>query len=399
MSSLKIYLTGLVWCLTSSAHAEWSLTEARQAAFARDAQLQWYQQQQAVIATKTAFAGQPENPTLSTTLENLGNSRLEQLDGPSMSVQYSQTWTRPSKLELREQVAGLAEQQRQLSLRQRQAEVSAEVRLCLAEWAAAVDQQQLLAEDVQVAQLQSKYTQERFRAGRTVESEAARMAALEQEAQGLLSLQRTIVEHQKGSCALLLGDLPDTPIRLPIQLTTTALPSRSLAEQMAEFEQQMRQQQAQLVQAEKQRDVTWSVGLKTFAETGDASLMLGASVPLNRVNRHQVLQIEADQQALYAQQQIPRQQRISAHQLRQVQGEYQQLHAMLLILDQQVIPSSTQSLQIAQRAYQAGKIDLLAWLEIRRSWRETQQRRIQTWLQINRVIASLERQFDPLDVY
>lgn len=121
--------------LTSSAHAEWSLTEARQAAFARDAQLQWYQQQQAVIATKTAFAGQPENPTLSTTLENLGNSRLEQLDGPSMSVQYSQTWTRPSKLELREQVAGLAEQQRQLSLRQRQAEISAEVRLCLAEWA------------------------------------------------------------------------------------------------------------------------------------------------------------------------------------------------------------------------------------------------------------------------
>lgn len=120
---------------SSSAHAEWSLTEARQAAFARDAQLQWYQQQQAVIATKTAFAGQPENPTLSTTLENLGNSRLEQLDGPSMSVQYSQTWTRPSKLELREQVAGLAEQQRQLSLRQRQAEISAEVRLCLAEWA------------------------------------------------------------------------------------------------------------------------------------------------------------------------------------------------------------------------------------------------------------------------
>lgn len=397
MSSLKIYLAVVVCTLTTPVYAEWSLEQARQAAFVRDAQLQWYQREQAIVAAKSMFAGQPDNPTISTNLENFGNSQLKQLDGPSLSVQYSQTWTRPTTLALRQQLADRAEQQRQLQIRQRQAEVSAEVRLCLAEWTAAYQQQQLLNEDLQVAQRQTKYTQERLRAGRTIESEYQRLAALEVEAQSLLTLQHSVVEYQKASCTLLMGELPETPPNLPLILGS--LPEVSLAQELAVFEQHTRQQQAALVQAEKKPDLTWSVGVKSFTQTGDAALMFGASVPLQRIDHHQVLRVEADQQLQYAQQQIPRQQQLSIHQLRQVQGEYHHLQNLLGVLDQQVIPSSTQSLQIAQRAYQAGKIDLLAWLEIRRGWREAQERRIQTQLKIHRVIANLERQFDTLNVH
>ena len=397
MSSLKIYSAVVVCIFTTPVYAEWSLEQARQSAFARDAQLQWYQREHAIVAVKSTFAGQPDNPSISTTLENLGNSRLEQLDGPSLSVQYSQTWTRPTKLALRQQLASRAEQHLQLQIRQRQAQVSADVRLCLAQWSAAYSKQQLLDQDVQIAQRQTKLTQERLRAGRTIESEYQRLAALELEAHSVLKLQQRIVEHQQASCQLLMGDLPEVPPLLPTRLG--ALPAQSLAQERAVFEYQTQQQQTALVQAERKPDLTWSVGVKSFTQTGDASLMLGASMPLQRIDHHQVLRVEAEQQTQYAEQQIARQQQLSAHQLRQVEGEYQHLQQVLTILDQQVIPSSTQSLHIAQRAYQEGKIDLLAWLDIRRNWREAQQRRIDTQLQINQVIANLERQFDSLNVH
>jgi outer membrane protein TolC len=65
----------------------------------------------------------------------------------------------------------------------------------------------------------------------------------------------------------------------------------------------------------------------------------------------------------------------------------------LTVLQQQVLPAATESLRIAQLAYQAGKTGLLEWLEARQVWRAARERQVNSAFVLQQAIADLEREF------
>ncbi len=92
------------------------------------------QQSEQAYEINQKFAGRLNNPTLNVELDSLGNSKLKDLDGPTTLLGLSQEIPLSNKLSLRKQVARFQGDRNQFEIAKRQAELKADLRICMANW-------------------------------------------------------------------------------------------------------------------------------------------------------------------------------------------------------------------------------------------------------------------------
>lgn len=392
MRSLYFLLTCIGLLQTPLAYANLSLLQARQQAYALDPELQALSSLQSVDLLRITQAGRLTNPELSVELDNLGQSSDAASDGVSMEWRYSQALPLNNKRDLRVSLAQVEQLKTQLTIQKRTAELASDVRLCLARWTMAQSRVSLQQDEQSVAQSQVRLLSERLRAGKIVPSEYQRAVALAQEADAQVQGQQQITLSIRAECEVLIGTLPDQPIIL-----TTTPPvldqQMSLSQQQAELEIAQAKANVALATAERRPDVTMSVGTRRSQNNQDQVWLLAASMPLTLFDQNQVARAQSQQQLNQAVQMSTLTQQRTLLRIQQAQTQHLAAQQQLAVLQQQVLPAATESLRIAQLAYQAGKTGLLEWLEARQVWRAARERQVSNELALQQAIANLEREF------
>lgn len=378
----------------SSVFAELTLVEAQKQAYALDPNLQHLYRLDSSSSLKIQHSGRFSNPEVAVELDNLGNANLKDLDGPSYSVQLNQAVPLNNKRGLRVDLATAKQASNLLAIQQRQAQLNAEVRLCLAEWYVAEQRSKLAVDDHEIAQSQARLIQEKYRAGRVVQSDAERAQALAMEANQKVVLARSDAIQRKAICSLSVGTLGHEPISLP---TTFAINTeQSLSQRHAALVQQEAEIQHRLANAERLPEMTLSVGTRRYQQTGDVVLLAGVSMPIPLFDQNRSARLDAQNEVEQASDLVAVQQKRSAILLENAKQRLQSHQQLLNTVDQVVIPTAKESLRIAQLAYQSGKTGLLEWIDARRVWHESRERRLDVWLNIQQTIAEIERETPPL---
>ena len=374
--------------------AEMTLADAQKQAYSLDPTLQYLYRLDSSSVLRIQQSGRLNNPEIAVELDNLGNSDLKDLDGPSYAVQLSQAVPLTNKRSLGVNLATAQQNSNQLAIQQRQAQLNADTRLCLAAWYIAEQRQKLAVEDLDIAQSQAHLVQEKYKAGRVVQSDAQRAQALAIESKQKVELFNSEVKQRQAACGLVVGNLGQTPIQLQTQLPihSSDNPEKTLSQRHALLAQQEADIQYRLANAERLPDITLSVGTRRYHQTGDQVLLAGASIPLPFFDQNQVARADAKNQLEHANYLVDVQQKRSAIQLNNAKQRLQSNQQLLATLDQTVIPAAQESLRIAQLAYQSGKTGLLEWIEARRVWRESREHRLEVWLNIQQAIADIERE-------
>jgi len=386
-----LVFTGLL--STSSVFAELTLAEAQKQAYALDPNLQYLYRQDLSSVLKIQHSGRFSNPEVAVELDNLGNSNLKDLDGPSYSVQLSQALPLNNKRRLRVDLATAKQASNLLAIQQRQAQLNAEVRLCLAEWYVAEQRSKLAVDDRDIAQSQARVIQEKYRAGRVVQTDAERAQALATEASQKVVLSRSDAMQRKATCSLSVGNLGEQPIPLPTNFSMNT--DKTISQRHALLVQQEADIQHRLANAERLPEMTLSVGTRRYQQTGDVVLLAGVSMPISLFNQNQVARADAQSELEQANYLVAVQQKRSVILLENAKQRLQSHQQLLTTVDQVVIPAAQESLRIAQLAYQSGKTGLLEWIDARRVWRESRERRLDVWLNIQQAIADVERETPP----
>lgn len=387
-----LVLTGLF--SVSSVFAELTLVEAQKQAYTLDPSLQYLYRQDSSSALKIQHSGRFSNPEVAVELDNLGNANLKDLDGPSYSVQLSQAVPLNNKRHLRVDLATAKQSSNLLAIQQRQAQLNAEVRLCLAEWYVAEQRSKLAVDDRDIAQSQARLIQEKYRAGRVVQSDAERAQALATEANQKVILSLSEAMQRKATCSLSVGNLGAEPIPLPTNFSIHT--DKTISQRHALLVQQEAVIQHRLANAERLPEMTLSVGTRRYQHTGDTVVLAGVSMPIPLFDQNQVARADARNELEQANYLVAVQQKRSAILLENAKQRLLSHQQLLTTIDQIVIPASQESLRIAQLAYQSGKTGLLEWIDARRVWRESRERRLEVWLNIQQAIAEIERETPPL---
>ncbi|HEY4713342.1 MAG TPA: TolC family protein [Aquirhabdus sp.] len=377
----------------SSVFAELTLVEAQKQAYALDPNLQYLYRQDSTSALKIQHSGRFSNPEVAVELDNLGNANLKDLDGPSYAFQLSQAVPLNNKRRLRVDLATAKQTSNLLAIQQRQAQLNAEVRLCLAVWSVAEQRRKLAVDDRDIAQSQARLLQEKFRAGRVVQSDAERAQALATEANQKVALYQSEAMQRKATCSLSVGNLGHEPIPLPTTFPINT--SKTLSQRHVLQVQQEADIQYRLANAERLPEMTLSVGTRRYQQTGDMVLLAGVSMPIPLFDQNQVARADAQNELEQANYLVTVQQKRSVILLENAKQRLQSHQQLLTTVDQVVIPAAQESLRIAQLAYQSGKTGLLEWIDARRVWRESRERRLDIWLNIQQAIAEIEREIPP----
>jgi outer membrane protein, heavy metal efflux system len=393
--NIILVLTGLFFA--SSVFAELTLVEAQKQAYELDSNLQYLYRQDSMSGLKIQHSGRFSNPEVAVELDNLGNNRLIDLDGPSYSVRLSQAVPLSNKRSLRVALAEAKKNTNLLAIEQRQAYLNAEVRLCLAEWSVAEQRSKLAVDDFDIAQSQARLIQEKLMAGRVVQSDVERAQALASEANQKVAVYRSAAVQRKALCSLIVGSLDHEPITLPTTIPTTSATthSPSLSQRQALFAEQEANIGYRLANTERLPEMTLSIGTRRYQQTGDVVLLAGVSMPIPLFNQNQVARADAKNELENANRLVAVQQKRSAILLENAKQRLQSHQQLLTMMDQRVIPAAQESLRIAQLAYQSGKTGLLEWIDARRVWRESRERRLDIWLNIQHAIAEIERETPP----
>lgn len=396
MRALSFILVLMGLLPASSAFAEFTLANAQNQAYSIDPTLQYLYRLDSSSALRVQQSGRLSNPNVSVELDNLGNSDLKDLDGPSYAVQLSQAIPLNNKRGLRVDLATAKQNSNQLAIQQRQAQLNAETRLCLAEWYMAEQRKKIALEDSDIAQSQARLLQERYKAGRVVQSDAQRAKALAVEAEQKVEISSSEVQQRQAACSLIVGNVGQESIELPLNAPNNN--EKSLSQRYVLLAQQEADIQHRLANAERIPDITFSVGARRYQQTGDQVLLAGASIPLTLFDQNRVARADAESQLEHANYLVEVQQKRSDIQLNNAAQRLQSNQQLLITLDQTVIPAAQESLRIAQLAYKSGKTGLLEWIEARRVWRESRERRLGVWLNIQQAIADIERETLPINL-
>lgn len=391
---MRIY--GYVLACTGLLYSPWTcadfdLARAQHYAYAQDPVLQHHAAQQQADQARVQQATQWENPVLSLDVDNFNPITQRLFNPTTLAVRVSQAVPRLDKMQSRMALAQLAQQRSTLQQQQRKAQINADIRLCLAAWSTAATRWQLSQDDAAVAADVARVLAAQWVAGRVVQSEQQRAAALARQAEQQVAHDAVLRDAQRGVCVQYMGELPVLPPVLSLVLPQTLPVNALLSVQQATSDAQNAQAQLQRTQAERRADVTVSAGLKRDPQLGGTLFLVGASLPLPFFDPNLAARRDAQVQRDVAQQQqkltIQRsQQRQSA-----LQNQIVSQQNMLNVLDATVLPATQERLRIAAAAYQAGKTGLLDWLDARRTWRDAREQRLLLWGDIQRNLADLER--------
>jgi cobalt-zinc-cadmium efflux system outer membrane protein len=250
---------------------------------------------------------------------------------------------------------------------------------------------QLRQADADIAVSQAQIVTEQWRAGRAIVSDSERMRALAAEAAFVMQRQRQQVMMQQRECQLLLGVLVAQPSTQPLPIVSDK--SISLNQQYSELLRDSADASYSLANKERFPELRVSIGVRQYQSTGDNALVLGAALPLPLFSRNQVALLESQGQQQAAMRRAELSIARGGNRLEQISKELTLAQEQLVVLDKQVLPTTLQSLVMAEASYRAGKTGLSDWLDAKRLWREASERRLSTALLLQETAANLEREF------
>lgn len=375
----------------ANAFAETNYAELQKQVIASDGVLNSLQQSEQAYEINQKFAGRLNNPTFNVELDNLGNSKLKGLDGSTTLLGLSQEIPLSNKLSLRKQIASFQGDRNQFEIAKRQAELKADLRICMANWYVATQRAEVYSTESKFNARQANVLSERLKFGRVIPSDAQLSAALSSESKLRYQNEVKKGQFQKNLCSKFTSNLPSNALEVPLSFNFTD--KISLAEQEAFLSSKLKKTQFELARKEAIPDITLGVGVKNYQETNDKVFQVSTSIPLNIFNRNkgniaiaQAEQMKAETQSVWVS-------RNSKIELENKSIEVSNLIDVIHQYDQTVLPATNESLRIAEMGYQAGKNSLLEFNSIKQIWLDKHLARFDLWLALQTEIAEVERNY------
>lgn len=387
----QIFLTCGFVVTAANVCAETNYAELQKQVIASDAVLNSLQQSEQAYEINQKFAGRLNNPTFNVEFDSLGNSKLKDLDGPTTLLGLSQEIPLSNKLSLRKQIASFQGDLNQFEIAKRQAELKADLRICMANWYVATQRAEIYSSESKLNARQANVLSERLKYGRVIPSDAQLSIALSSESKLRHQNEVKKIQFQKNLCSKFTSNLPNSALEVPLSFNFTD--KISLSEQEATLSSKLKKTQFELARKEAIPDITLGVGVKNYQETNDKVFQVSTSIPLNIFNRHkgniaiaQAEQMKAETQSVW----ISRNSKIE---LENKSIEVSNLIDAIKQYDQTVLPATNESLRIAEMGYQAGKNSLLEFNNIKQIWLDKHLARFDMWLDLQTEIAEVERNY------
>ena len=387
----QIFLTCGLVVTAAPAFAKQDYARLQQQVLANDAILQSLQQSQSAYDVNQQYAGRLNNPTFNVELDNLGNSKLKELDGPTTMIGLSQDIPLNNKLHLRKQLAGFQGSNNQFEIVKRQAELKSELRTCLSNWYVATQRAEIFSTESNLYKRQVNVLTEKLKYGRVIPSDVQLSSALSAESALRYQNELKKIQYQKNLCSKYLPDLPNQAIEVPLDSNFSN--RVSLLEQESVLKTQLAKTQLELAKKEAVPDITLGVGVRNYQETSDKVFLVSTSIPLAVFNRNkgniaiaQATQANAETQSVWAN-------RNAKIELENKSVEISNLIDAIKQYDSTVGPAANESLRIAELGYQAGKISLLEFNSNKQIWLDKQLARYDLWLALQNQIAEIEKNY------
>ena len=387
----QIFLACGLVAATTRLFAASDYVQLQQQVILNDSILKSLQKSQQAYEINQKYAGRLSNPTFNVELDNLGNSDLKQLDGPTTMIGLSQDIPLNNKLALRKQLAGFQGNSNQFEIVKRQAELKADLRLCMSNWYIASKRAEIYSTESKLNARQANVLNEKLKFGRVIPSDVQLSSALSSEAKLRHQNELKKVQFQKNLCGKFITALPEAAIEVPLSINFSD--RVSLSEQEASIKKQLAQTQFDLAKKEAVPDITFGVGVRNYQETSDKVFLVSTSIPLSVFNRNKgnIALAQAEQTNAEALSELIT--RNSKIDLENKAIEISNLIDSIKQFDQTVLPATKESLRIAEMAYQAGKISLLEFNSIKQIWLDKHLARFDLWLALQNQIAEVERNY------
>jgi len=387
----QIFLACGLVATATQLFAESNYAQLQQQVILNDSILKSLQKSQQAYEINQKYAGRLSNPTFNVELDNLGNSDLKQLDGPTTMIGLSQDIPLNNKLALRKQLAGFQGNSNQFEIVKRQAELKADLRLCMSNWYIASKRAEIYSTESKLNARQANVLNEKLKFGRVIQSDVQLSSALSSEAKLRHQNELKKVQFQKNLCGKFITALPEAAIEVPLSINFSD--RVSLSEQEASIKKQLAQTQFDLAKKEAVPDITFGVGVRNYQETSDKVFLVSTSIPLSVFNRNKgnIALAQAEQTNAEALSELIT--RNSKIDLENKAIEISNLIDSIKQFDQTVLPATKESLRIAEMAYQAGKISLLEFNSIKQIWLDKHLARFDLWLALQNQIAEVERNY------
>ncbi len=387
----QIFLTCGFVATAANVFAETNYAELQKQVIANDAVLNSLQQSEQAYEINQKFAGRLINPTFNMELDNLGNSKLKDLDGPTTLLGLSQEIPLSNKLSLRKQIASFQGDRNQFEIAKRQAELKADLRICMANWYVATQRAEIYSSESKLNARQANVLSERLKYGRVIPSDAQLSIALSSESKLRHQNEVKKIQFQKNLCSKFTSNLPSSALEVPLSFNFTD--KISLSEQEATLSSKLKKAQFELARKEAIPDITLGVGVRNYQETNDKVFQVSTSIPLNIFSRNKGNIAIAQAEHTKAETQSVLVNRNSKIELENKAIEVSNLIDAIKQYDQTVLPATNESLRIAEMGYQAGKNSLLEFNNIKQIWLDKHLARFDTWLALQTEIADVERNY------
>jgi len=280
----QIFLACGLVATATQLFAESNYAQLQQQVILNDSILKSLQKSQQAYEINQKYAGRLSNPTFNVELDNLGNSDLKQLDGPTTMIGLSQDIPLNNKLALRKQLAGFQGNSNQFEIVKRQAELKADLRLCMSNWYIASKRAEIYSTESKLNARQANVLNEKLKFGRVIPSDVQLSSALSSEAKLRHQNELKKVQFQKNLCGKFVTALPEAAIEVPLSINFSD--RVSLSEQEASIKKQLAQTQFDLAKKEAVPDITFGVGVRNYQETSDKVFLVSTSIPLSVFNRN-----------------------------------------------------------------------------------------------------------------
>lgn len=387
----QVILTCGLVASASQLFAETNYVQLQQQVISNDSLLKSLQQSQQAYDVNQKFAGRLNNPTFNVELDNLGNSKLKDLDGPTTLLGLSQDIPLNNKLALRKQLASFKGNNNQFEIVKRQAELKADLRICMSNWFVASQRSAIFESESKLNARQANILNEKLKYGRVIPSDVQLSTALSSESKLRYQNELNKVQFQKNLCSKFASSLPDKAIDVPLSFNFTD--KVSLTEQEATLKKQLAQTQVELAKKEAVPDITLGVGVRNYQETNDQVFLVSTSIPLSIFNRNKGNIALAQAEQVNAETRSELINRNTKIELENKSIEVSNLIETIKQYDQTVLPATKESLRIAEMGYQAGKISLLEFNSIKQIWLDKHLARFDLWLALQNQIAEVERNY------
>ena len=362
----QIFLTCGFVATAANVFAETNYAELQKQVIASDAVLNSLKQSEQAYEINQKFAGRLNNPTFNVELDNLGNSKLKDLDGTTTLLGLSQEIPLSNKLSLRKQIASFQGDRNQFEIAKRQAELKADLRICMANWYVATQRAEIYSSESKLNARQANVLSERLKYGRVIPSDAQLSIALSSESKLRHQNEVKKIQFQKNLCSKFTSNLPSNALEVPLSFNFTN--KISLSEQEATLSSKLKKTQFELARKEAIPDITLGVGVRNYQETNDKVFQVSTSIPLNIFNRNKGNIAIAQAEHTKAETQSMLLSRNSKIELENKSIEVSNLIDAIKQYDQTVLPATNESLRIAEMGYQAGKNSLLEFNNIKQIW-------------------------------